>query len=131
MCAIYNLGKYRYKDGAIYKQVVLTFYKKIDPGPYSYLQGVSEVNKLCGIASKEKSGTDLQALEEVGLDVVEADNSLCGRFLVNLKNPESFFGNDPLPATICKYNGRLQVIWDNGFECVSDHSDLNIYVLYE
>ena len=45
----YNLGDYRYNKGKIYQQVFWFWYTCIDSGPYTYMQGVREVNELCGI----------------------------------------------------------------------------------
>ena len=52
---VYNLGKYRYKNFKIYKQVWLFFYKCIDKGPYVYIVGVNKVNALCDICETEKT----------------------------------------------------------------------------
>jgi hypothetical protein len=41
---VYNLGCYRYKNGKIYEQVWWFIYKCIDRGPYTYLDGVRQVN---------------------------------------------------------------------------------------
>lgn len=42
----YNLKNYRFNNGKIYKRLWWFIYKCIDKGPYKYLDGVKEVNKL-------------------------------------------------------------------------------------
>jgi hypothetical protein len=46
---IYNLGRYRYDRGKIYKKVWWFIFKCIDKGPYCYLEGVKIVNKRWAI----------------------------------------------------------------------------------
>ena len=120
---IYNLGKYRYKDCKIYKQVWGFIYRCIDQGPLPYMTGVKRVNSLCGIKGANK---DYSMLERI------ADhNSLNGSFLVNFKKPEGFFGNDPLPATVRPYRGKLLVKWSNGWEAQCDCTAFNVFKLKE
>ena len=45
----YNVGRYRYDKGNIYKQVWWFIYKRIEKGNYTYMQGVRKVNKLAGV----------------------------------------------------------------------------------
>jgi hypothetical protein len=45
----YNLGRYRYDRGKIYKKVWWFIFKCIDKGPYCYLEGVKIVNKRWAI----------------------------------------------------------------------------------
>jgi len=59
---------------------------------------------------------------------------LAKQYLVNFKNRNFHKNNDPLPATIIKYNGptaphlkRLYIKWNNGWSCVSERKDLNIF----
>lgn len=42
----YNLGIYRSRNGKIYKKWWWFIYICIDKGPYSFLDGVKEVNRL-------------------------------------------------------------------------------------
>ena len=47
---VYNLGKYRYKNGKIYKKIFLLFYKRIDNKEYyPRIIGIKKVNALCHI----------------------------------------------------------------------------------
>lgn len=45
----YNLGNYRSKNGKIYRKLWWFIYVRIDDGPYSFLGGVREVNRLCDV----------------------------------------------------------------------------------
>lgn len=42
----YDLGKYRYDKGKIYKQVLWFIYKCIDKGPYTHREGMNIVDSL-------------------------------------------------------------------------------------
>ena len=44
---VYNLCNYRYKNGKIYQKVWWFIYRCIDSGPYTYLEGVKQVNAHC------------------------------------------------------------------------------------
>lgn len=69
-------------------------------------------------------------LEETRLDKIISTNEITGRYLVNFKNPGySFGGNDPLPAIIEPYKGRLSVRWENGWSSVIDAVYINIYLI--
>ena len=46
---MYNLGDYRYNKGKIYQRVWWIFFRCIDRGPYSYMEGVRKVNKLARV----------------------------------------------------------------------------------
>lgn len=116
---IYNLGRYRWKNFKIYKQVWWIFYKCIDEGPYSREMGVRKVNELCGIKEEETDYSQLILLP--------ISNNTSGRFLANFKKSEGFFLNDPRPAKIKPYKGRLDIRWDNGWDCITDASHINIY----
>lgn len=45
----YNLGDYRYKNGKIYQRVWWIFFRCIDEGPHSYMEGVRLVNVAAGV----------------------------------------------------------------------------------
>ena len=49
------------------------------------------------------------------------------QFLTKFKEDSSFHLNDPLPAEIKPYEGRLSIQWENGCGCVIDASYINIY----
>ena len=62
---------------------------------------------------------------------IESSNDLKGRFMVNFKTQETYngipiFGNDLLPASVSsRDDGRLQIMWDNGWGCAIDHYECN------
>ena len=117
---IYNLGKYRWKNFRIYKQVWWLFYKCIDKGPYSFEVGVRKVNDLCGV---EREKVDYSRLV-----LFPISNETSGRFLTNFKKDTyNFHPNDPLPAEIKPYKNVLTIQWDNGRSCVINASHINIY----
>jgi hypothetical protein len=118
----YNLGDYRYDNFKIYKRCLWFFYVCIDEGPYPYIEGVTEVNRLCGIVE--------EPMDISHLDPVQSDENTKGSFLVNFKNGNPGFANDPLPACVepLPYpNGRLSVTWENGWNCIIKPKYLNIY----
>jgi len=117
----YNLGDYRYDNFKIYRKWWWFFYLCIDEGPYPYIEGVVEVNRLCGIVEEP---TDISHLVEC-----DVDENTKGSFLVNFKNGNPGFANDPLPAYVEFYSsdGRLLVTWENGWFCVIKPKYLNIY----
>ena len=118
---VYNLGDYRYKNFEIYKRTWWCFYKCIDKGPYSRMIGIRKVNELCGIKEKPANPPNRSS--------ISPNNQMIGKFLVKFKNPESFFLNDPLPATIEPYKNRLYIQWDNFRQCVIDASKVDVYEL--
>lgn len=70
--------------------------------------------------------------DELKKDLIPSTNDVKGRYRVNFKESETIGGvtnNDPLPATIKPHNGRLSVVWDNGWSCVIDAKALNIFKL--
>ena len=52
---IYNLGDYRFKNGKIYHKRWWFIFKCIDKGPYTYLEGVKQVNTHCARIQREYS----------------------------------------------------------------------------
>lgn len=118
---IYRVGKYKYdrSKGKIYKKGLL-FYWTIKDRVSNWKEGVDLVNRLAGLKLASQP-------QPTGLTKVEATNDLCGRFRVHFKEPEVYFSNDPLPALVAPYKGRLVVLWENGHTAVVDASALNIY----
>jgi len=119
---IYKLGRYVYKNYSIYKKIWGPFKKRVLKGPFSYRQGVIRVNRLNGIEEPKPDYSHLTPL-----DSEELTNNLSGNFLVNFKEPDEFFGNDPWPAEISPYKERLLVKWSNGSTAVIDVERLNVW----
>jgi len=119
----YRLCKYMYKNSSIYKKGWF-FYHKISDNTFTYKQGVREVNRLCGIIEEPINYSSLTPVAPERLT-----NNIEGNFIVNFKNQSSCFDNDPMPAKIKPYNGRLDVEWVNGSSCVIDVNYINIWEL--
>jgi len=113
-----------YKNRSVYEKIWWIFYKKIIPGPFSYRQGVLEVNKLNGIVEEPPDYSDLTPLDPERLT-----NDLNGKFLVNFKESDTVFGNDPLPAEINPYKNHLHIEWENGMFAATHITDLNVWEL--
>ena len=134
----YILGDYKYTNGMIYKRVWWFIFECIDIGPHNYKSGVKEVNRLYNNTYKSKAeGVNklcrdiLEVYDWSHLQKINATNNTSGKYRVNFKEPEDFFGNDPLPATVTPYKGRLNIYWENGWDCLIDVSHVNIYELME
>jgi len=120
---LYKLGKFMYKNGAIYIKK-LFFYHKIAHGPYCQRVGIKKVNRLCGIIEPEPDHSYLTP--------VLFDENIEGVYLVNFKNPDGYFGNDPMVANISKHyqkDGRLYIKWINGRDAVIYPRHINVWKL--
>ena len=124
MNLIYRFGKYMYKNRYVYEKIWWIFYKKIIPGPFSHRQGVIKINELNGINEVPPDYSSL-----IPLDPERLTNDLKGKFLVNFKESDAFFGNDPLPAEINSCKNHLRIEWENGMFADTDITDLNVWEL--